>query len=119
MNWRDNANCLGLPCTPFIEEHPLMLLACNLCQVKTQCLNYAMQIPADDLPGIYGGTTSQQRRDLQPQTLKNNQPQPINHGSIYAYRIRKCRCQPCKTAYAETRKRQRNAPRNTSSHPNT
>ncbi len=35
---------------------------CNLCEVKVQCLEYALQFPA--MPGVWGGTSMRERRAI-------------------------------------------------------
>lgn len=42
----------------------LALRVCNLCEVRAECLEYAMQQHDTRDHGVYGGTVPQQRRDI-------------------------------------------------------
>lgn len=119
VNWRNQAACLGTPIATFIDEQIQAYVICARCTVRQQCADYALQYTADDLPGIYGGLSTDTRR-----TMRNDPPptpygystkdKPFTHGTVYGYRVRKCRCTECRQAHADTRRRQRqNAPRRT------
>jgi hypothetical protein len=108
-----------MPIDVFVDEQPHAYVICARCTVRPQCADYALQYTADDLPGIYGGLSTETRR-----TMRNDPPpmpygysskdKPFTHGTVYGYRYRKCRCLDCRRAHADTRRRQRqNAPRRT------
>lgn len=116
MNWRNQAACLGTPIDTFIDEQPHAYTICARCTVRPQCADYALQYTADDLPGIYGGLSTETRRTMRndPPPPTKDEPKPFTHGTVYGYRFRKCRCLDCRRAHADTRRRQRqNAPRRT------
>ena len=63
-NWRDDANCRDLdPELFYTERHtPLKArLACEVCPVQEQCLEYALQY---EEYGYWAGTTRRQRTTL-------------------------------------------------------
>lgn len=45
-------------------ELRLALKVCNLCEVRAECLEYAMQQHDTRDHGVYGGTVPQQRREI-------------------------------------------------------
>ena len=45
-------------------ELQLALKVCNLCEVRAECLEYAMQQHDTRDHGVYGGTVPQERRDI-------------------------------------------------------
>ena len=74
-DWRENAACRGLPATFFYAEHEFEegiayrqnrwrllrgLAICEECPVRLNCLKEA--IDSDELLGIWGGTTPEERR---------------------------------------------------------
>ncbi len=72
--WADRAECRGQPTYWwFPDEHRTNVAEnnkakkiCQLCPVIAECLEYAMSYPHDyvSLPGIWGGLTEGQRRQL-------------------------------------------------------
>lgn len=105
MNWREQAACRHVDLNwYFDDQHTQQALdTCATCPVLEHCLTYALEF-GPDLPGIYGGMTQKQRRRLLKGTTRN-----YTHGTLYAYRTIRCRCQLCRDAHARTRKRQRRA----------
>lgn len=78
--WRRLAACQGAPLKLFIvgddEEEPFYpppdaLAYCNLCPVKPECLDYAT---SHDEEGVWGGTTSYQRRQLERERTRVHCP---------------------------------------------
>lgn len=65
-DWFDLAECRGTDPELFFPTQgetpsPAALAACDRCEVKTQCLKWAL---ANKEPGIWGGTTDRQRRTM-------------------------------------------------------
>lgn len=66
-NWRIAAKCLGKPPSIFIHppgERGLTITAksmCNLCPVKSRCLQEALALGVDLAQGIWGGTDEKDR----------------------------------------------------------
>jgi hypothetical protein len=51
------------------------LKICATCPVTTECLNYALSFPqADDMHGVYGGTTAKDRRAIRNGTVHIRKP---------------------------------------------
>ena len=94
-SWRDEAACRGMPGAWWIEEwKELALPICVTCPVQTECLADLIayqQLTGRILPGIWGGTTTTQRRKAR------RYGRPVNHGTEYAYMGRQCRCDRCVT----------------------
>jgi WhiB family redox-sensing transcriptional regulator len=69
VNWIAQANCAGTDSEAFfpeIGESPaLAKKVCSKCEVKTQCLHYA--IDNNISFGIWGGTNEKDRRHLKKQ----------------------------------------------------
>lgn len=68
MDWRANAACLDADpeqffplsdCGPSIRQIDSALALCSGCQVRSQCLDWA--IANDIRHGVWGGATEQQR----------------------------------------------------------
>jgi WhiB family redox-sensing transcriptional regulator len=63
--WMSEALCLEIDSTLFFPDEPNAYTegkkACELCTVKTQCLEYALKL---DVVGIWGGTTETERRKM-------------------------------------------------------
>lgn len=79
---------------------------CATCPVQQQCLEYAMTRERA-LPGIWGGLTGQQRRQLH---LKGTKPGPVpkeQHGTAYRYDRHRCRCNECCAAHTKAQARYR------------
>lgn len=70
LEWQELANCLGSPLDLFFpDSHEKTKLAkaktiCAGCQVKTECLEYALSFTDRALPGVWGGTTENQRKAM-------------------------------------------------------
>jgi len=69
-DWREQANCLGKDVNIFFAEKgdagaqalQLVRELCNVCKVKQECLDYALD---NSIPvGVFGGVTATQRREL-------------------------------------------------------
>ena len=71
-DWQLDAACRDLPVDWFFPEqgpnawHDLRqaVAVCQECPVIADCLNYALQFEARALPGIWGGTSENQRRAM-------------------------------------------------------
>lgn len=69
LMWTDQANCAGLDTNDFFVEdgskrydnEPILARICKGCEVKTECLNYALH---NNVTGFWGGTTEKTRRSL-------------------------------------------------------
>jgi len=70
MSWRHQAACLGQPVDLFFQDRGRAQKAnkakaiCRLCPVRIDCLDFALSFPDKELPGIYGGLTEGERREL-------------------------------------------------------
>ena len=69
QEWRKDAACWGVPIDVFIgseeetwnpERMDVALKYCNVCPVKQECLQYALDNKIN--VGIYGGTSWRQRK---------------------------------------------------------
>lgn len=66
--WMKDAGCKGntkadfFPESGYTKESQLAYEICSRCNVKTECLNYAVDRP--ELLGIWGGTSHRQRRHI-------------------------------------------------------
>ena len=64
--WMDNANCKGKTHLMFPKEHKDITYItqarniCKACEVREQCLNYALEYPPIDMHGVWAGMTSRQ-----------------------------------------------------------
>lgn len=66
--WREFANCLGVPREVFFDDNPKTMSKsakvaakfCDNCIVKQECLNYAVE--NNFSAGIFGGLNRKQRR---------------------------------------------------------
>ena len=71
-NWQTEAACRDLPVDWFFPDagpEAWLLLrravaVCESCPVITDCLNYALSFEYRALPGIWGGTSENQRRGM-------------------------------------------------------
>ena len=66
--WKKNTNCQGLDTEAFFpikrgayENRDMLTRICGACDVKQQCIDYAVK---HDLQGWWGGTTEIQRRRI-------------------------------------------------------
>ncbi len=76
--WMDQAACKGKTKLMFPKEHKDITyiaqarMVCKTCEVKDQCLEYALQYPPADMHGVWAGLTSRQlaaeqrRRGVKP-----------------------------------------------------
>lgn len=93
--WAEHAACAGQPADlwfPDRGEKPIVAQAiCATCPVTDECLAYALRwrIPH----GIWGGTTSRQRRRL-ADGVPRLRRLPPPHGGTARYHIG-CRCSRC------------------------
>ena len=68
-DWMEDADCADVPMHLFFPgpgkqdtpETKQAMRICAGCQVREQCLAYAMSFPDRSLPGIWGGTTERER----------------------------------------------------------
>jgi len=65
-DWRDDANCKGKTEFMFPKSYkdityiPYARSLCRGCDVRTECLNYALEFPAADMHGVWAGLTPRQ-----------------------------------------------------------
>lgn len=65
--WRDKAACKGMDAEEFFpargtySTQTLAMRACASCEVKEPCLEFALKF---NEPGVWGGTSSRQRRQI-------------------------------------------------------
>jgi WhiB family redox-sensing transcriptional regulator len=72
LKWQQEAACRDLPVNWFFPEqgpnasHDLRraVAVCATCPVIEECLKYALTFEARSLPGIWGGTSENQRRGM-------------------------------------------------------
>lgn len=70
----DNGACKGMPIELFYPEQGHYVNVrkakdtCNACPVQARCLKLAIDTPADEDWGVWGGTTKNERR-----TIRNRQ----------------------------------------------
>ena len=66
--WMTAAACNGVDLNLFFpapgQSTAEAVAYCRRCSVRTECLNYALQYPHRDLPGIWGGLSENQRNKL-------------------------------------------------------
>ena len=79
--WREQAACRGADPDYFHPPDGQSWMAtrglkiCATCPVTTECLNYALSFPqADDMHGIWGGTTAKDRRAIRNGTTYKRKP---------------------------------------------
>jgi WhiB family redox-sensing transcriptional regulator len=77
-NWQNQANCKNATHLMFPKEHKdITYIAqarkiCAECEVKPQCLTYALNFPAGDMHGVWAGLTprqlaaEQRRQNIRP-----------------------------------------------------
>jgi WhiB family redox-sensing transcriptional regulator len=71
LQWMKDAGCKGNTKADFFpihgqtEQSKLAYSICSRCNVKTECLNYAVERP--EIMGIWGGTSHRQRRKIRMQ----------------------------------------------------
>lgn len=67
-SWMTEAACAGADLNLFFPAPGASaneaLAYCRRCPVRTHCLNYALEYPNRDLPGIWGGLSENQRNKL-------------------------------------------------------
>ena len=73
--WHAPATCRGSGTDAFVidakkEPSAEVLALCDGCQVRGECLEYAMAHP--DLVGVWGGTTERERRVLRKKAASNS-----------------------------------------------
>ena len=84
MTWKEQGACVDLPVDTFFPMpgphfHRQVIAAKNVCAgctVRSDCLAFAMDFVKGryiTLPGIYGGTTEQERWKLARQSVINRQ----------------------------------------------
>ena len=70
LEWMNDAVCRQVDYELFFPEgggsSVVARKVCNNCEVKTECLSYALEFPA--MIGIWGGTTAKQRQKLKQRT---------------------------------------------------
>ena len=72
LKWQEEAACRDLPVNWFFPEaganswHDLRraVAVCETCPVIEDCLKYALSFEYRALPGIWGGTSENQRRGM-------------------------------------------------------
>jgi len=69
--WRDEAACKDIPIETFFptkgasqKKVQQAKAICNICPVKQDCYEWAIQFPERLLMGIWGGTTGKDRRAI-------------------------------------------------------
>jgi WhiB family transcriptional regulator, redox-sensing transcriptional regulator len=67
--WQAEAACRGAGTVDYFpsrgESTAAAKAVCAGCPVRTECLDYALDTPADArLPGIWGGTSERERRGM-------------------------------------------------------
>lgn len=77
-------------------------LLCGVCPVCEDCLLYALK-STEILVGVWGGTTSTERRELRRQVTRERR---IKHG-VAAYKTKACRCPICTEANAKVQREAR------------
>lgn len=79
-DWMADARCADLPVDVFFPvpgRHMIVNIIhakgyCAMCPVKTDCLEFALQFDHRTLPGIWGGTTENERLKLRRTRVINN-----------------------------------------------
>ena len=73
-DWQDQANCLGVDPDLFFPERGASTReakeVCRGCQVRTQCLEYALM--NGEKFGIWGGLSERERRRLRRQRAQSS-----------------------------------------------
>ena len=74
--WMSEALCVNVESELFFSEDRAGIRAaksiCAVCPVREECLRYALERP--DLDGIWGGTTTSERRQLRRRARSNRKP---------------------------------------------
>jgi WhiB family redox-sensing transcriptional regulator len=101
--WKLRAACFGHSTRLFFPERGESVQEakqiCQGCDVRLDCLEYAMAIP--NCSGIWGGMSGRERRELR-RNQRNSQP--IQHGSVAGYRAEiRQGLEPCDECYAAHR----------------
>lgn len=84
LAWREDANCSGTDPDAFFPDVEngravaVVKRVCAACPVRTACLDYALARP--ELVGIWGGTTTNQRRQLR-KTTRQRQHHPLEEAA--------------------------------------
>ena len=73
-SWKDQAECADTDSDIFVrggaheEKDSIAKIICSMCQVRIECLEYAIEYKMDY--GIWGGTTGNERKRLRTRTLQ-------------------------------------------------
>ena len=130
LAWRANAACVGEPTAMFfhgslslrtgntfareraLQHQPVRdaLALCDLCPVKTECLDTAMNAEhgnaAAGRHGIWGGLLPHERAELARPTRRRYLVQPISHGTNAGYEAHRRReempCDECRAAHSRS-----------------
>lgn len=133
MSWQDDALCSGHegdlwftsePGRKGKEQTDRAKAICSQCPSQTDCLLYAVTENITD--GIWGGTTPSERgmteglpfacpecsRSFATKTAVTSHRSHAHgfrspHGTVSHYVSYKCRCQPCRDAWAAEKRRER------------
>lgn len=75
-DWKTRAACAGFPTATFFpsldttpEKVAFAKEVCDMCPVRDECLEYAFE--TNQVSGIWGGTTEDERRSLRRKWLNN------------------------------------------------
>lgn len=84
MTWKNRAECIGEDYSIFFEylEHEKAVKLCNACDVRLECLSYAVENRIRD--GFWGGVKWNSRRKL---TNKSNLIEFIEKYDRYRKRV--------------------------------
>jgi len=84
MNWKNRANCIDSDQDLFFEylEHPDAVKLCAACDVRLECLSYAVENRIRD--GFWGGVKWNSRRKL---TSKSNLIEFLERYDRYRKRV--------------------------------
>jgi len=78
IDW-EGAACHGIDVNNFFPgigenlKAKTAISICAQCPIRRRCLEYALQFPTRDLPGIWGGTTEKHRARLRRTRVINTQ----------------------------------------------
>jgi len=74
LEWMERGNCKKVNPEIFFPEagHPNKhaKMICATCPVKSECLEYALQLVGWDVIGVWGGTSGKERRNIRRQRLE-------------------------------------------------
>lgn len=76
--WRDHAACLGADTEIFFPRKDSNQTTwfkqarafCDVCTVRTECLEYALSFPTHEIVGIWGGTSVRQRLKIHNERMR-------------------------------------------------